>query len=140
LYQQGDNWQYEPVDRTDWQIAAAWLKAHLSRASVLDIGCYDGGILSFLGDGFQGYGVEIHELAARRAEQKGIHILGSDFAEIEDFSIKFDAVVAMDFVEHVDDPFRFINLMRLVTRQGGFIIVSTGNTDAPSWRFMGSRY
>lgn len=142
LYKEGslDNWQYDPKNRKDWQITSAWLKAKLGSGSILDVGCFTGGFLKYLGNCWQRYGIEIYEAAAQYAEKAGINIIAKDFGKIDQLLMQFDAVVAYDIVEHVEDPRFLLKQMSQVTRSGGFIIISTGNTDCPSWRFMGSRY
>lgn len=142
LYQEGNinNWQYEYKNRKDWQIAAQWLNTKLRQGRVLDTGCFDGRFLTYLGNNWNRYGIEICEIAARNAEKQGIHIIAKDFTEIDQLSIQFDAVVAFDIVEHVEDPRYFLKQLARVTRPDGTIIIATGNSGAPSWKFMSSRY
>lgn len=142
LYQQGEShlWQHEPGSRKDWSIATNMIKGYSSSGRVLDVGCFDGGFLALLGDSYQRFGIEIHSDAAHRAQQRGIQIIGSDFDVLKTIPSNFDVVVAMDVIEHVIDPQSFLKALVKATRSQGFIILSTGNSEAPSWRFMGSRY
>lgn len=142
LYQKGDadNWEYTPENRTDWRLAAAWLSAAPVERRILDVGCSGGGFLEYLGDGWQADGIEINEVAALHAEDRGIQIVARDFAKMGDLDARYGAVVAMDVVEHTWDPMQFLEQMAALTRPGGLIILSTGNTQALSWRLMGSRY
>ena len=142
FYREGNvnNWQYNPEDRRDWQIAVSWLNKYVGKGSILDIGCFDGGFLGYLGEPWKRYGIELHEAAVTRAKERGIHIIANDFNEIDQLSNQFDAVVAYDFIEHVEDPRYFLKQMAKTTRPDGLIIISTGDTGALSWKFMGSRY
>lgn len=142
LYRLGEenNWANQPVDRKDWHIAGNWIASNYERGSVLDVGCFAGKFLEFLGPDFKRFGIEIHSGAAKKAEQKGVQILGEDYISLETFSDTFDVVVAMDVIEHVPDPYFFLKLLVGVLRPGGSIIISTGNTQATSWQWMGSRY
>ena len=142
LYRQADKatWSSRSEERKDWFIAATWLKSALERGMILDVGCSDGGFLDSLGSRYKRHGIEINDQASQEAKRRGIHIIGTDFADLEELSGTYDAVTALDVIEHVPDPFRFLALLAKVTRPGGTLIISTGNTDAPSWRLMGSRY
>jgi len=126
--------------RKDWQIATKWLNSHLTKRTILDIGCFDGEFLKYLGNGWLRYGIEINEAAARRAEKQGIVMIGKDINRLSQLSQKFWAVVALDLMEHIEDPRHFLQEMLRITLPGGVVIISTGNTSAWTWRFMGSRY
>jgi len=51
-----------------------------------------------------------------------------------------DAVSAIEVIEHAYDPLKLLACLASAVRVGGIIIVATGNTRAPTWRMMGSRY
>jgi SAM-dependent methyltransferase len=143
LYQYGskDSWKRVPGSRRDWKLARQWINDQFGTGSkVLDVGCFDGDFLYELGDDYDRYGIEIHPIAAKRAGQRGIHIVRRDFDKLADLNYQFDVIVAFDVIEHVSDPKIFLKSLADVIRTGGMVIVSTGNTQAPSWRFMGSRY
>jgi 2-polyprenyl-3-methyl-5-hydroxy-6-metoxy-1,4-benzoquinol methylase len=135
-----DAWSSRAETRNDWSIAAAWLRREVKQGRLLDVGCFDGGFLELLGSSYQRHGIEINENAANAARSKGIHIIGRDFAELESCPGSFDAVTALDVMEHVADPLLFLARLAKATRPKGGIIVSSGNTEALSWRLMGSRY
>ncbi|RKX93374.1 MAG: hypothetical protein DRP84_08570 [Spirochaetes bacterium] len=135
-----NNWQAKLGQRKDWQIAVDWLNTKLIKGKILDIGCFNGEFLNYLGDKWQRYGIEINEIAAQKAKEKGVKVIADDFEEIDKLSSQFDAVTAFDVIEHTQNPKRFLWQMVKATRPGGVIIVASGNTDAPSWRFLGSRY
>jgi SAM-dependent methyltransferase len=142
LYRQAElsNWSYEPRRREDWIQARDWLQAHHDGGSILDIGCFDGGFLEYLGEGWARFGVEINEEAARIAQGRGIEIIGNDVEALTPSTQQFDAVVAFDVIEHLPVPKVLLEKMVALARPGGAVILATGNTQAPSWRLMGSRY
>lgn len=142
LYRLGDTtfWQYQPAKRIDWQIARELIARDEGIASVLDVGCFDGQFLDYLGAGYDRAGIEVHPYAAERAEAKGIRIVGHDFCELNASSSGFDAVLAMDVIEHVANPLELLQSMARATRTGGLVIISTGNTAAWSWRLMRGMY
>ncbi len=139
LYQlaEADPWTYTPSERPDWVLALRTIeKSAVSR--VLDVGCFDGAFLGMLPLRTEKYGVEISQPAADRARKAGISILGGTLQNLAEEP--FDAVVAFDVIEHVRDPEEFLHDMAVLTKPGGLVIISTGNLDSLSWRFMGSRY
>lgn len=142
LYRRGDtgSWQYHPVTRLDWQITTSILRKNQDIVSVLDVGCFDGHFLDHLGADYHRAGIEVHPLAAKHAASKGIQIVGNDFSDLDMLSAQFDVVVAMDVIEHVSNPRKFLESLAKATRPGGLIVVSTGNTAAWSWRLMGGMY
>ena len=142
LYRQGstESWQDNPAKRLDWQLATALIRQNKNTSSVLDVGCFDGRFLEYLGKPYFRAGIEVHPLAARHAAAKGIQIMGHNFSDLESLTLSFDTVVAMDVIEHVKSPLAFLASMVKATRPGGLIIVSTGNTAALPWRLMGGMY
>jgi SAM-dependent methyltransferase len=112
----------------------------MEQGRLLDVGCFDGGFLSLVGEGFERFGLEINPEAAERARAKNIEILGADFTGLEKLSEAFDAIIAMDVIEHVENPKALLESMANALRGGGLLMVSTGNTESWTWRMMGSRY
>ena len=140
LYAEGkeDTWSQGADSRRDWQLARDYLIRILPEgASVLDVGCFDGGFLAPLSKRFKCHGIEIHPGARKRAEEKGISIIGADFSEA---SGTFDCITAFDVIEHVESPRRFLDKMLDHVAPRGRLLISTGNMDCWSWRLMGSRY
>jgi 2-polyprenyl-3-methyl-5-hydroxy-6-metoxy-1,4-benzoquinol methylase len=142
LYQQAhpDHWQYAPEQRPDWQITWDWMHAHLRGGSVLDVGCFDGAFLDALGPEWTRYGVELNEAALRRAEQRAIRIVARDVDDLASLAQQFDVVTAFNVIEHVADCRLLLRRMADRVRPGGVVAVASGNTQAPSWQLMGSRY
>ncbi len=141
LYAAGSDgaWTAEAAHRADW-LRAAELAADCGAARVLDIGCYDGGFLGSLGANVEKHGIEIHPGAAAAAKEKGVHIVGRDFAALATLAPEYDVATAFDVLEHVEDPLDSLARFAAVLRPGGTLIVSTGNRDAWTWTLMRSRY
>ncbi len=140
LYESGDDltWADQGPRRYDWQIARAWVERELDRGGgILDVGCFDGGFLEGLVHSYDCNGIEIHAAACDRAEKKGIKIIGNDFSCVTGV---YDCITAFDVIEHVEKPREFLAECLGALRSGGFIIISTGNLDALSFRMMGGRY
>ena len=140
LYRAGNATTWEEEDRLDQSLVRETLSAFLKQGSVLDIGCGAGNLLMPLTDRYATHGVEINPEAARIAEGRGVRIVGHDLAELEQSGQRFDAVIACDVIEHLADPREFVHRMLAVTAPQGYVIITTGNADAWSWRLAGSRF
>jgi SAM-dependent methyltransferase len=140
LYKGGNETTWStPLDsRADWHIAREWIAQLVPMGSrILDVGCFDGGFLEPLVDSYQCFGIEIHPNARDRAKRKGIAVIGSDFSEVTG---GFDCITALDVIEHMERPRSFLDHCLTAVRPQGWVLVSTGNLDAFSFRVMGSRY
>lgn len=142
LYRAGHDagWQTPVGQRTDWRLIRAWLAGRADVRSVLDVGCFDGRLLEFLGPGLVWKGVEIHQEAARMARARGVEVVGDDFDKLPALGVQVDAVMAVDVIEHSLDPRVFLGSLAACVRPGGYVMVTTGNTAASAWRWMGSLY
>jgi 2-polyprenyl-3-methyl-5-hydroxy-6-metoxy-1,4-benzoquinol methylase len=135
-----DIWQDSATQRPDWERAAHHIRAMGPDRTILDVGCFDGGFLAFLGDAYRRSGIEIQPQAAQRAADRGVEIVGSDLATLDGLRNRYDVVVALDVIEHVADPKAFLRALASVTKPEGTIIIATGNTDALPWKIMGGQY
>jgi SAM-dependent methyltransferase len=133
-------WPNEVSSRNDTRLARDCIRSKLSSGSVLDVGCFSGLFLASLGAEYKLYGIELNTDAAAVAERKGVTIVGRTYEDLDMITEKFDVVTAIDLIEHVVDPLVLLRLMKKVLRPGGVIIISSGNSDAYSWKLMGSRY
>jgi SAM-dependent methyltransferase len=143
LYHQGnaESWQAGPASRPDWGIASEWVLRYLpSGSTMLDVGCFDGEFLRSVGSDYRRSGIEIHEAARKKAQESGIDLIATDFSALPETKAIFDAVASFDVVEHTLNPLDFLGDLARVTREDGIVIVSTGNSDAVSWRLLGARY
>lgn len=143
LYAQGSDsaWVEPPATRNDWQRATAWIKAQVpDTGSVLDVGCFDGAFLASLAGSYERLGVEPGRQARALAQGKGIRIIGEDFEQVRSISGGVDCITALDVIEHVRQPQRFLAHCRGLLKPGGCIVLSTGNLDSPTFKFMGAGY
>lgn len=143
LYREGnsDTWSVSDASvRNDWKIARRWVWNNLESGNVLDVGCFDGTFLASLGGNYQTSGIEIHTVAARRAEKAGAKIVARDLHQLNGTAALYDMVTSFDVIEHVADPRTFLSRLASCVKQNGHLIISSGNMDAWSWRLMGGRY
>jgi SAM-dependent methyltransferase len=109
--------------------------ATLEAPRILDCGCGTGALLSELGPAAPAVGVDLSEVALALSHGRGLRdLVRADFAEGLPFASEaFDAVTALDVVEHVAADGGLMAELRRVLRPGGLLIVSV-----PAHRWMWS--
>ncbi len=133
-----DVWHYK--NRKDWALTLKWIRDNdFAGDSILDVACWDGGFLDKF-TGWDRYGIEINREARKRAISKNIHIIAEDVSDINKLSDRFDIITAFDFIEHTDNPLALISAIAKMTKRHGYIVVSSGNSEAFTARIMGEKY
>ena len=141
LYKQGkeDNWQDSTKERYDWAFAKSIIEKDTDQ-KILDIGCFDGTFLSQFSETNRLFGIEINKGASDRARKKGINIIHDDFESLSSNKYKFNIITSFDVIEHTLDPFLFLKSISKNVLSNGLIIVSSGNSDAPTWKLSKAKY
>ncbi|MFT8720447.1 bifunctional 2-polyprenyl-6-hydroxyphenol methylase/3-demethylubiquinol 3-O-methyltransferase UbiG [Acetobacter sp.] len=138
-----------------------WIDRHLplrskkqSRLTVLDLGCGAGlasEALAKTGHDVLGMDASAEGVAAARqhlaenplpsAAESLAYRVGSA-EELVSEGVTFDAVVALEIIEHVTDPAAFMTMLANLTRPGGQVFVSTMNRTARAFAFakIGAEY
>lgn len=102
-------------------------KKGLLNGNILDVGCGDGlGTTSLAGYGNKIYGIDkaIPHITARR---DNIIFKKMDCLNLKFPADYFDAVVALEIIEHVKDYERLLDEINRVIKKDGFLILSTPN-------------
>jgi SAM-dependent methyltransferase len=133
-----DAWSADTT-RKDQRLVLERVQAHAAARTVLDFGCYNGGMLAQLPRSLQRHGVEVSSAAAALARQTASAQVVPSLERL-DSAQRFDVIVAMDVIEHVHSPLALAT--RLVHRlaPGGRLIVTTGDGGAALWRWVGARW
>ncbi len=115
--------------KTDTVYYTGQLQELLPPASrILDVGCGTGVLLRSLEKaGFDAEGIEPSPFASEFARSKNHRVLTGDFLEADFPENSFDAVLAMEVLEHVHDPAAFIAQVYRVLKPGGLFYYTTGN-------------
>jgi 2-polyprenyl-3-methyl-5-hydroxy-6-metoxy-1,4-benzoquinol methylase len=100
-------------------------------STVLDFGCGEGAFSQRLIDaGMIVDGVDINT-AQTKAEHRNRFELDLNTADITSIiKEKYDVVVAMEILEHIHNPWKYLNDCKSVLKEGGIIVLSTPNISA----------
>ncbi len=126
--------------RPDFAIVRNCILSRLERGDVLDVGCYTGDFLRQLPPSFRRFGLEPSTDAAEKAKRRGVEILGRTSAELKRQCAEFDVITFIDVIEHLARPMDVLRPLLDRLRNGGLVIVSTGNADSLMWRFLRTNY
>jgi SAM-dependent methyltransferase len=121
------SWAHE--EPPHWKQIANLIRIHVPNSKVLDIGCFRGDFLAWLGKRYDLYGIEPNAAAAEVAVGRGITIIGRELdGELGLYNGKFGAVILMDVLEHVPDPLAALAKVRRLLVPGGIVIILTGDS------------
>lgn len=125
------------LDWTKVRLLASVLRERPERRFVLDIGCGSGGVGAALARSIPKLlvvGVDHERSLVARAVEKGVAGLLADFERPLPFlDRRFDLVVMVDTIEHVENPKSAIQqVFRLLTPTGAFVVF-TPPYDSVSW-------
>lgn len=128
----------DPIQRR-YDLVADMVRRHAAGNRILDVGCFTGTLLQYLGDAWNRFGVEPSTKAAALARQRNITMLGPT---IEDLStdLRFDVILSIDVLEHLVDPKRHLARITELLAPGGCFLGITGDTATRPWRGQGGRH
>ena len=109
---------------------------------ILDIGCSYGLFLQSARDsGLQVFGVELSKDACRHCTQSlGLNVYCGELEHATFHENFFDAIVAIEVIEHVDNPDNFIADIQRILKPGGILYLVTPNTQSLSGKLLGYRW
>lgn len=106
----------------------------------LDVGCGTGRFLALLRDfgspDWELEGVEIDAEAAAQCEARGFRVHRGRVEELDAEAGRFDAVIMLQLIEHVEDPAAIAETVFRLLRPGGVFIVETPNTGGLDYRWF----
>ncbi|MDI6773847.1 MAG: methyltransferase domain-containing protein [Verrucomicrobiota bacterium] len=114
------------------QVAAVVREAVAQGGSILDLGAGEGAFSARLSD--MGYRVTASDLDPQALKAAGVEFARLDFNDEDAFGRflgehrqSFDAVCALEVIEHIEDPWRFVRTVRDFLRPGGRVFITTPN-------------
>jgi len=112
-------------------------------STVLDLGCATGSFLAEVTSrGARGYGIDLNgeAIAAAHARLPDVRFHAGVAADQPFPGVQFDAIVMVDFIEHVRDPEAELRIIRDWMHSDSRLVVSTPRADSPLRRTMGMRW
>jgi SAM-dependent methyltransferase len=114
---------------------------------ILDVGCGDGRFLALLRDfghpEWQLVGLEFDPAAIERCRERGFEAHAErveDFADREGERGRYDGVVMLQLIEHVEDPALLTERVADLLRPGGVFIIETPNPGGLDYRMFAGRW
>lgn len=103
-----------------------------SSSLILDLGCGLGWGTNYLSCIGKVYGVDIDTMTIKEAKNRykknrKIKFLVADAVKLPFPKEKFDAVVAIEIIEHIKDQQKYLDEVRRVLKKRGILIISTPN-------------
>jgi 2-polyprenyl-3-methyl-5-hydroxy-6-metoxy-1,4-benzoquinol methylase len=115
------------------------LKEHRAGGTILDVGCGDGTFLSTLSSEWSKHGLEPSVSGARLARARKLEVACGTL-EMTTEPYEVDLISALDVIEHVVDPHSFIESLKRQLRNGGIVLLLTGDADAYAARVAGPQW
>jgi len=118
------------------------IRAHfagrIATVRVLDVGCGGGFLSNHLSkEGFEVDGLDASAdslaIATEHDPTRSVRYTRGDALSLPFANESFDAVCAMDFLEHVEDPARVVAEVARVVRPGGLFLFHTFNRNLLAW-------
>jgi SAM-dependent methyltransferase len=131
-------WEYE--NRREWDTIASWLEEYSPNRRILEVGCFRGDFLHWLGDRWDRVGIEPSQAASEMASGRGIAVIGRSLDELTSARESYGAIIFLDVLEHLTDPLQALRIAQRLLAPSGVIIIFTGTTDAWTWAISGSDY
>lgn len=97
--------------------------------NILDIGCYDGTLLSKIPKKNNLFGIEASDKGYRLCLKNKIKVTNFFFNDnkLPYKSNFFDIVIAGEIIEHIYDTDKFLNEIKRILKPNGYLVISTPN-------------
>lgn len=114
------------------QVSDELLKLLPKGSKILDLGAGEGALALRLQDlGYEVLAVDVNEKEFKCASVKFKKVNFNSVTEInfliDEYSENFDAVLGLEVIEHVENPYEYIRLLKKLLRTGGYMILTTPN-------------
>jgi 2-polyprenyl-3-methyl-5-hydroxy-6-metoxy-1,4-benzoquinol methylase len=103
-------------------------------ANVLDYGCGPGDFLLAARElGVEATGIDASPRSVRLAEQRGLHVLLGETAELLARPERYDAIVVQSVLEHVPDGVQLVTELSSLLVPGGMLVLSAPTPGPYFW-------
>ena len=108
---------------------------------LLDVGSATGFFMNIAKNrGFQVYGVELSDFAAKMGRKKGLNIITGDLEGAHFPDGYFDVVTMYDVLEHIFLPKIILSEVRRILRPGGLLVINTPDAESFVAKMFGSKW
>ena len=108
---------------------------------LLDVGCSSGAFVAAARSlSIEAEGVEPASAPAKTALEAGLKVYQGLLEEVNLPSASYDVVTLFEVLEHVKDPMSLLKECRRILREGGLLVIRTGNTDSWSAHYQKERW
>jgi SAM-dependent methyltransferase len=129
----------EPVLRREFAATVRFIRRFQAGGRLLELGCAYGFFLDEAKRaGFATHGVELAAEAAAAARARGLDVATgiADAAYLARLG-SLDAIVVLDVIEHLEDPYDTLAACVRHLAPGGVVVITTGDFGSPVARLMG---
>jgi 2-polyprenyl-3-methyl-5-hydroxy-6-metoxy-1,4-benzoquinol methylase len=108
------------------------IKSHYKKGfKLLEVGCFTGDLLNYLRKSdIIGEGEDLDPKAAKTANERGLKVFGGSVFDTFFNNKKYDLIVGIAIIEHVEEPVRFLKRLRRMLRKGGKLILQYPNNSS----------
>lgn len=118
-----------------------WIESVVSPGRLVDFGCWTGSFLVAAQErGWQATGVEPSRWAVEQATARGVDVRLGNLQDSQVVNGLFEAVVACDVIEHLDDPAQGLSHMARWLSPDGVLVLTLPDAGSATARLMGSRW
>jgi SAM-dependent methyltransferase len=128
-----------PVSRYEEWIRDA--ESHVGKGRLLEVGAGAGGFVKVAIDrGWKAHATEISRTASDALRATGAEVFLGEVSAAQFSDATFDLVVALEVIEHLEQPASQLREWRRVLRPGGLLLVTTPNFRGLTGRLLGIRW
>lgn len=119
---------FSPITRNRYNELLDEFEQHRKTGKILDLGCGYGFFLEVAKErGWEVYGAEIAEDAVKICREKGVKMFSGRASKCDFPEASFDVIVAIEVIEHLEDPKPFLSKSYELLRSGGLMYTTTPN-------------
>ncbi len=127
-------WENESWAKVKARQALKKIKPFVKEGKILDLGCAGGYFLTVAEEefGYEAYGLELSQSMALAARERGLRVATGSIADVPADWPKFDLIYLGDVLEHVADPYFFMDLIKGKLAPGGVVAIEVPLTYEPT--------
>lgn len=114
--------------------------AYQKSGRLLEIGCATGGFLEQARKYFTVQGIDVSEFAIGEARKKGLDVECAALESSRLVSPHYEVIVMFDAIEHLPNPAATLAKAYSLLSNGGYLLLTTGDTGSLMARILGSRW